>query len=104
MSSSSKEPQRISIDLPIEIADGVYANLVTVAHSNTEFVVDFIRYMPGVSKARVKARIILTPEHAKRFLAVLTENIRKYEEQFGAIKEPEKNDPYLSFGGNIGEA
>src|SRR3954468_6246460 len=77
---------QINIELSEEIAEGVYANLAMIAHSNSEFVIDFIRLMPGVPKAKVKSRIVITPEHAKRLLAALNDNIQKYEEVFGEIK------------------
>ena len=71
--------QQINVELPEEIAEGIYSNLAMIAHSNSEFVIDFIRLMPGVPKAKVKARIIVTPDHAKRLLSALKENIEKYE-------------------------
>src|SRR6187551_3681428 len=77
---------QINIELTDDVAEGIYSNLAMIAHSNSEFVVDFIRLMPGVPKAKVKARIVITPEHAKRLLLALQDNIRKYEETFGAIK------------------
>jgi len=73
------DPNQINIELSEEIAEGIYSNLAIITHSNAEFVLDFIRMMPGVPKAKVKARIILTPQHAKRLLAALTDNLRKYE-------------------------
>jgi hypothetical protein len=96
---------QISIELSEEIAEGVYANLAMIAHSNTEFVIDFIRLMPGVPKAKVKSRIIITPEHAKRLLAALKDNIRKFEETFGDIKQNEDMPKFpMNFGGTMGEA
>lgn len=96
---------QISIELSEEIAEGIYANLAMIAHSNSEFVVDFIRLMPGVPKAKVKSRIILTPEHAKRLLLALKENIEKYEATFGKIKNVEEATRFpMNFGGTIGEA
>ncbi len=107
MSEEKKEPvpNQINIELSEEIAEGTYANLAMIAHSNSEFVIDFIRLMPGVPKAKVKSRIIITPEHAKRLLMALKDNIKKYEESFGSIKQVEEgfNLP-LSFGGPGGEA
>ena len=100
-----KEENQINIELSEEVAEGVYANLAMIAHSNSEFVVDFIRMMPGVPKAKVKSRIILTPEHAKRMLAALQDNIKKYEDAFGSIKS--SNEPVkfpMNFGGTMGEA
>lgn len=96
----------IDVELSEEIAEGVYANLAMIAHSNSEFILDFIRLMPGVPKAKVKARIILTPEHAKRLLDALSENISRYEEANGNINKP--NDtfrfPAGGFGGPGGQA
>jgi len=70
-----------------EVAEGVYSNLAMIAHSNSEFVIDFIRLMPGVPKAKVKSRIIVTPDHAKRLLSALKDNIEKYEAAFGKINQ-----------------
>jgi len=96
---------QINIELSEEIAEGVYSNLAMIAHSNSEFVIDFIRLMPGVPKAKVKSRIIVTPEHAKRLLVALKDNISKYEEVFGAIKQNEDVPKFpMNFGGPIGEA
>jgi hypothetical protein len=78
---------QINIELPEDIAEGIYSNLAIISHSNTEFVVDFVRMMPNVPQAKVKSRIILTPEHAKRLLGALMDNVRKYENQFGVIEE-----------------
>ena len=98
-------PNQINIELSEEIAEGVYSNLAMIAHSNSEFVIDFIRLMPGVPKAKVKARIVITPEHAKRLLAALHDNIRKYEEMFGDIKQNDEAPKFpLNFGGTVGEA
>jgi hypothetical protein len=99
-------PNQINIELSEEVAEGVYANLAMVAHSNTEFVLDFIRLMPGVPKAKVKARVIITPEHAKRLLNALSDNIQKYESTFGPIKHSEDATPKfpINFGGTVGEA
>lgn len=81
----------MEIGLSNEIAQGTYANLAIITHSSSEFVLDFIRVMPGVPKADVKSRVILTPEHAKRLLAALNENIRKYENAYGPIRVYENN-------------
>ena len=103
-----KEPQKpnqINIELSEEIAEGVYANLAMIAHSNSEFVIDFIRLMPGVPKAKVKARIVVTPEHAKRLLHALKDNLDKYEDTFGPIKKSDETPKFpINFGGTIGEA
>lgn len=101
----SKQQGQINIELPEDIAEGVYSNLVMIAHSNSEFVLDFIRLMPGVPKAKVKSRVVITPDHAKRLLAALKDNIRKYEESFGPIKQNDETPKFpLNFGGTIGEA
>lgn len=80
------EEQKLNINLSPEVAEGTYANLAVIAHSSSEFIVDFIRMMPGVKEANVKSRIILTPEHAKKLLFALQDNLAKYEKQFGTIK------------------
>ncbi len=96
---------QINIELSEEIAEGEYANLAMIAHSNSEFVIDFIRLMPGVPKAKVKSRIVITPEHAKRLLNALSDNIQKYEDTFGAIKKTDEAPKFpINFGGTIGEA
>jgi hypothetical protein len=100
-----QQQNQINIELTEEIAEGIYSNLAMIAHSNSEFVIDFIRLMPGVPKAKVKARIVITPEHAKRFLAALKDNIEKYEASFGPIKRTEDLPKFpLNFGGTMGEA
>ena len=93
MAENTKKPEgnQLNIELPEDIAEGVYTNLAVIAHSNTEFVVDFVRIVPNAPKAKVKSRVILTPEHAKRLLAALAENVQKYEKQFGAIGSPGGN-------------
>jgi hypothetical protein len=99
------QQQQINIELSEEIAEGIYSNLAMIAHSNSEFVIDFIRLMPGVPKAKVKARIVITPEHAKRLLAALKDNIDKYEAAFGPIKRTDDLPKFpMNFGGAIGEA
>jgi hypothetical protein len=96
---------QINIELSEEIAEGEYANLAMIAHSSSEFVIDFIRLMPGIPKAKVKARIVITPEHAKRLLAALNDNIEKFEESFGNIKQTQDAPTFpMNFGGTIGEA
>ena len=106
--NKNKPPQaqnQINIELSEEIAEGIYSNLAMIAHSNSEFVIDFIRLMPGVPKAKVKSRIVITPEHAKRFLLALKDNIEKYENSFGAIKRTDDMPKFpMNFGGTVGEA
>lgn len=99
------QQNQINIELSEEIAEGIYSNLAMIAHSNSEFVIDFIKLMPGVPKARVKARVIVTPEHAKRLLNALKENIDKYEANFGMIKQTQGAPKFpMNFGGTMGEA
>lgn len=93
MSDNVKE---INIELDAETAQGTYSNLVIVNHSATEFVVDFVNIMPGIERAKVCSRIILAPEHAKRMLHALQDNIRKYEEQF-VRNETEPHEHPISF-------
>ena len=108
MEEGKKDPKKanqINIELSEDIAEGVYANLAMIAHSNSEFVIDFIRLMPGVPKAKVKARIVVTPEHAKRLLHALQDNLDKYEETFGPIKKSDETPKFpINFGGTVGEA
>ncbi|MBK7094663.1 MAG: DUF3467 domain-containing protein [Saprospiraceae bacterium] len=85
MSQENTQQNQITIDLPEDIGEGTYANLAIIAHSQAEFVIDFVRTMPNVPKAKVKSRIIITPSHAKRLLHALTDNIKKYESQYGTI-------------------
>jgi len=102
-----KNPNQISIDLKEDIAQGIYSNLAIITHSPSEFIIDFVRIMPGVPKAEVKSRIILTPEHAKRLLMALKDNIAKYEASHGPIRNAEGQDSMLipmNFGGPSAQA
>ena len=81
---------QLQIELKEDIAEGTYANLAIIAHSTSEFVLDFVRMMPGVNKAKVKSRIVMTPEHAKRLAMALQDNLMRYEAQFGEIRLPER--------------
>ena len=104
MEPQNPEGPALAIELTEEVAEGIYANLVMIAHSPEEFVLDFIRVMPGVPKARVRSRIIVTPAHARRLLAALEDNIAKYEAQFGEIGEPQAREPQFTFNPPSGEA
>ncbi len=105
MAEERKNPNQLNIELSEETAEGVYANLAMIAHSSSEFVIDFIRLMPGVQKAKVKSRIVITPEHAKRLLNALQENVIKYESSFGPIKQNDEAPKFpMNFGGTVGEA
>ena len=97
------EEKKMNINLTPEMAEGTYANLAIIAHSSSEFVIDFVRMMPGLPQANVKSRIILTPEHAKKLLFALQDNLGKYEKQFGKIQlmgnPPAGSTIPMSFGG-----
>lgn len=82
---------QLQIELKEDIAQGIYANLAFIAHSSSEFIIDFIRVLPGMPKAGVQSRIVLAPEHAKRLLHALQDNIEKYERFFGTINIPEEH-------------
>jgi len=109
-------PNQLNIELSEEVAEGIYSNLAIITHSPSEFVVDFIRVMPGVPKGKVKSRVVLTPFHAKRLLRAMAENVQKYEQQFGKIEELENatgnsssgtgggSIPPITFGGPKTEA
>ena len=104
--SDIKNQNQFNIELSEEVAEGVYSNLAVITHSPAEFVIDFIRIMPGVPKSKVKSRIILTPEHAKRFVAALSDNIAKYEAVHGPIREVKGSGPVMpiTFGGPTAQA
>src|SRR5579863_6452811 len=93
-----EKQQQINIELPEEMSEGIYSNLAIISHSPQEFVIDFIRVMPGVPKAKVKARVVVTPEHAKRFMKALIDNVKKYEQQFGTINDKEPPIIPMNFG------
>ncbi len=97
---------QLNIELSEEVAEGIYSNLAIITHSHSEFALDFIRVMPGVPKAKVKARIILTPQHAKRLMKALMDNIGKFEDVHGNIKDTEipPGALPLSFGGPTAQA
>lgn len=106
MENENKNDQQLNIELSEETAEGVYSNLAIITHSSSEFVMDFIRIMPGVPKAKVKSRVFMTPEHAKRLMRALADNVGKHEANFGEIREaemPGTNMPF-TFGGPKTEA
>ncbi|OUW35003.1 MAG: hypothetical protein CBD39_02300 [Flavobacteriaceae bacterium TMED179] len=92
------EQQQLNISIDENIADGIYSNLAIINHSGSEFIVDFITVMPGSPKAKVKSRVILTPEHAKRFKKALEDNIQRFENVNGIIKTNEPPNIPLNFG------
>ena len=89
MTIMEEKKQQFDIELNRDVAQGTYSNLSIISHSSSEFIIDFIRIMPGMPKAEVKSRIILTPEHAKRLLLALQDNVRRFEIDFGKINLPE---------------
>jgi ribonuclease BN (tRNA processing enzyme) len=100
MSEENEKAAQLNIELTEEVAEGQYSNLVIISHSHAEFVLDFICIVPNVPKAKVKSRIITTPQHAKRLMKALAENIQRYESAYGTIKDQEEAVPYpMSFGG-----
>lgn len=98
MSDQNQNPNQLNIELPEDIAEGIYSNLAIISHSPQEFVIDFVRVLPGVPKAKVKSRILLTPEHAKRLMKALSDNIKRYEQQFGSIEDREFPNVPMNFG------
>ena len=103
--NNQQAPQnQLNIELSEEMADGIYVNLVIITHSNSEFVIDYINVMPGSPKAKVKSRIILTPQHAKRLLKALADNVKKYEQANGTIKDVEPVSLPMQFGGPTAQA
>ncbi len=107
MAQENQNKKQINIELSDEVSQGTYSNLAVITHSAAEFILDFVRIMPGVPKAKVKSRIILTPEHAKRLMAALKDNISRYESTHGPIKDVEgsggPNVP-MNFGGPSAQA
>lgn len=98
MSDQKQQQGQINIELDEKTAEGTYSNLAIINHSASEFVVDFVSIMPGAPKAKVKSRIVLTPQHAKRLLKALGENIHRFESAHGPIQESEQAPLPLSFG------
>ena len=110
MEQKKEQAQQINIELKEDVAQGTYSNLAIITHSTSEFVIDFVRIMPGMPKAEVKSRIILTPEHAKRLLLALKDNLTRFEAAHGTIKIndegmiPPTMIPMGGFGGPAGQA
>ena len=97
--------QGLQLELPQDVAQGEYANFAIITHSSSDFIIDFARVLPGVPKAQVKSRVILAPEHAKRLLGALQENIFRYEREFGQIKIPNQQEKTVApFDVSKGEA
>ena len=103
--NNNQQQSGLQIELPQDVAQGQYANFAIITHASSDFVIDFARVLPGLPKAQVKSRVILAPEHAKRLLAALQENIMRYEREYGVIKIPNQEPRTIApFGVNKGEA
>lgn len=96
--NKNKNQKQINIELDEKTAEGVYSNLAIINHSVSEFVVDFISMMPGAPKAKVKSRIVLTPQHAKKFLKALNDNVQRFEKAHGTIRDYEQPSIPMNFG------
>jgi hypothetical protein len=92
------KPNQINIELDENIAQGIYSNLAIINHSQSEFVLDFISVMPGVPKSKVKSRIVLTPQHAKRLLKAIADNVQRFESIHGEIKDYQQSTMPINFG------
>lgn len=88
--SEKKQPKQLNIELPEDVAEGQYSNLAIISHNHSEFIVDFVMIAPNMPKAKVKSRIILTPQHAKRLMKALADNIKRFEAQYGTVSGPEE--------------
>ncbi|MBU1100617.1 MAG: DUF3467 domain-containing protein [Bacteroidetes bacterium] len=97
MNDEKKKPQQLNIELGEKEAEGIYSNLAIITHSPAEFVIDFTRVVPGAPKAKVHARIITTPQHAKMLMMALKDNIDKFESKFGEIKVEGQPTPQFGF-------
>jgi hypothetical protein len=104
MDNGNQQPNQLNIEISEEIAEGMYANLAIITHSHAEFVIDFVNVMPGTPKSKVKSRIILTPQHAKRFMKALTENVTRFESLNGKIQDLEEVQLPMNFGGPTAQA
>ncbi len=104
--NQNAQGHQLQIDIPDDVVQGVYSNFAVISHSSSEFVVDFAQIAPGVQKASVRSRVILAPEHVKRLIQALQENVVRYESEFGRIRIPNQPaGPVSPFGmGNKGEA
>lgn len=101
---NNKPKNEIQIELSEEIAQGTYANLAIISHSMSEFILDFIRVVPGAPKAKVKSRVILTPDNARQLLFALQDNLSKYEEQLKGANKTARFEDFAPLGGVKGEA
>jgi hypothetical protein len=101
---NQQQPNQLNIEISEEVAEGHYTNLAIITHSHAEFVIDFVNVMPGTPKSKVKSRVILTPQHAKRFMKALTEYVNRFESINGKIQDLEDVQLPLNFGGPVAQA
>lgn len=104
MENQQVPEQQLNIELSEEMADGQYANLAVITHSFAEFVIDFVNVMPNVPKAKVKSRVIMTPQHAKRLMRALVDNVKRFEAAHGIIKDQDQVNLPFNFGGPTAQA
>lgn len=104
MQNEQQQQNQLNIEISEDMAEGEYANLAIITHSHAEFVIDFVSVMPGTPKSKVKSRIIFTPQHAKRFMKALIENIQRFESSNGVIKDLEDIQLPMNFGGPPAQA
>jgi hypothetical protein len=104
MADQQLPSNQLNIEISEEVAEGQYANLAIITHSHAEFVIDFVNVMPGTPKSKVRSRIILTPQHAKRFMKALTENVGRFEVANGKIQDLEEVQLPMNFGGPTAQA
>ena len=107
--ANEQQNKQLQIELKPEVAEGTYSNLAILTHSSSEFILDFVGMMPGMQKAEVRSRVVMAPEHAKRLLFALQDNLQKYEQQFGEIQLQQRQQPrpgatIAPFNMNPGEA
>jgi hypothetical protein len=102
--NQQQPPSQLNIEISEEVAEGHYTNLAIITHSHAEFVIDFVNVMPGTPKSKVKSRVILTPQHAKRFMKALTEYVNRFESINGKIQDLEDVQLPLNFGGPVAQA
>lgn len=103
MDNKKDNPNQLNIELPEDVAEGIYSNLGIIAHSQSEFILDFVQLMPGAPKGKVRSRVILNPIHAKRLMRMLAENVAKYEQTIGVIDEGNMQ-PQMNFPSSSNEA
>ena len=104
MSNEIDQASQLNIEITDEVAEGAYANLAIITHSQAEFVIDFVSVMPGMPKSKVKSRVIMTPFHAKRLMKAMIDNVQKFESVNGNIRDLEAMEIPFNFGGPTAEA